>query len=69
MCPQCEEITMPTRKKDDQRAGPRPEELDTNDSLPQGQPLPEDSVESESEKLARETERGLDHALNRIPAG
>jgi hypothetical protein len=37
--------------------------------MPDGQPLPEDSVESDGEKLARETERGFDHALNRIPAG
>jgi hypothetical protein len=60
---------MPTRKKDDQRAGPRPEELETGESLPDGQPVPEDSVESDGEKQARETERGLDHALTRIPAG
>jgi hypothetical protein len=60
---------MPTRKKDDQRVGPRPEELDTGESLPNGQPMPEDSVESDGEKQARETERGFDHALNRIPAG
>jgi hypothetical protein len=63
------EISMPTRKKDDQRAGPRPEEIDGGENFPDGQPIPEDSVESEGEKLARETERGLDHALNRIPAG
>ncbi|MEO8313479.1 MAG: hypothetical protein ABI645_01680 [Pseudomonadota bacterium] len=60
---------MPTRKKDDQRAGPRPEEMDTGESISDGQPMPEDSVESEGEKLARETERGPDRALNRIPAG
>lgn len=60
---------MPTRKKDDQRAGPRPEELEPGENLPDGQPMPEDSVESEGEKHARDTERGLDHALNRMPAG
>jgi hypothetical protein len=31
--------------------------------------MPEDTVESEGEKQARETERGLDRALNRIPGG
>ena len=60
---------MPNRKTDDQRTGPRPEELEPGESQPAGQPMPEDSVESEGEKLARETERGLDRALNRIPAG
>jgi hypothetical protein len=49
--------------------GRRPEELDAGDSLPDGQPMPEDTVESEGEKQARETERGLDRALNRIPGG
>jgi hypothetical protein len=54
----------------DEVAGPvsKEAELDT-DSFPEGQPMPEDTVESEGEKQAREIERGLDHALGRIPPG
>jgi hypothetical protein len=57
------------RKRDDQRAGPRPEELETGESVPDGQPVQEDNAESDGEKHARETQRGLDRALTRIPAG
>lgn len=53
-----------TRK--DQAAGPAPEEAESGEDLASHQPMPEDSVESEGEKQAREAERGLDRALTRI---
>lgn len=54
----------------DQSSGPTPEEASPGEgSFPAGQPLPEDTVESEGERQAREVERGLDKALTRMPPG
>jgi hypothetical protein len=60
---------MRTRRRDDQRAGPRPEDLPAGENSPDGELVPEDSAESEGEKLAKEIERGLDRGLTRIPPG
>ena len=60
---------MRTRKRDDQRAGPRPEELPVGENTPDGELVPQDSAESDGEKQAKEVERGLDLGLTRIPAG
>jgi hypothetical protein len=63
------EDAMSTRKHpNDQATGPGSAEADEDGpSQPDGQPMPEDTVEGEGERLARETERGLDKALNRVP--
>lgn len=65
------EFAMSARKHpNDQTAGPPDHETDDEGlSQPEGQPMPEDTVEGEGERLARETERGLDKALNRMPPG
>lgn len=62
---------MPIRKhRNDQATGPGTSDADSSgENIPDGQSLPEDSAESDLEKLGRETERGLDRALNRIPPG
>lgn len=61
---------MPTKThRNDDAAGPRSEEAESGEKLPDGQPLPEDQAESDGEKQARDVERGFDHALNRIPGG
>ncbi len=62
---------MPTKPhwKDD-AAGPKTEEAESSgDTQQEGTPVPADQAESDGEKQAREMERGLDHALNRIPGG
>jgi hypothetical protein len=56
------------KRRSDHTAGPIDAE-DSGSGMPDGQPMPEDDAETDGEKLARETERGLDRALNRIPAG
>jgi len=59
-----------TKHPNDQAAGPATEEASPGEgSFPAGQPMPEDTVESEGEKQAREVERGLDKAMNRMPPG
>lgn len=60
---------MRKHPRNDQSAGPSPEEAESGEDLASHQPMPEDSVESDGERQAREAERGLDRALNRIPAG
>ncbi len=63
---------MPIRKhiRDDQAAGPRPADAPADSgNVVDGQPMPEDSAESDGEQQAREAERGLDRALTRIPPG
>ena len=60
----------PRKHPNDQKPGPvDPEADEDGPSQPDGQPMPEDTVEGEGERLARETERGLDKALNRMPPG
>lgn len=51
----------------DQSSLPGTEEAGPGEgSFPDGQPMPEDNVESEGEKQAREIERGVDRAMQRI---
>ena len=62
---------MPIKQhRKDQTIGPKSGEGEAEgENLPDGQPMPEDQVESDGEKQARDVERGFDRALNRIPPG
>jgi hypothetical protein len=60
----------PRKHPNDQAAGTgSAEAYEEGPSQPEGQPMPEDTLEGEGERFARETERGLDKALNRMPPG